>query len=64
MYASHNDFYRLIGLPGTTYGEEVGWRTDNMMDLEYSSHLAEDGRPCLCIEYHVAPVRNYYKING
>lgn len=64
MYASHNDFYRLIGLPGTTYGEEVGWRTDNLMDLEYSSHLAEDGRPCLCIEYHVAPVRNYYKING
>jgi hypothetical protein len=63
MYASHNDFYRLIGLPATSYGEEVGWRTDNMMDLEYTSHLAEDGRPCLCIEYHVSPVRGYYKIN-
>lgn len=64
MYASHNDFYRLIGLSGTTYGEEVGWRTDNLMDLEFTSHLAEDGRPCLCIEYHVSPVRGYYKING
>lgn len=64
MYASHNDFYRLIGLAGTTYGEEVGWRTDNLMDLEFTSHLAEDGRPCLCIEYHVSPVRGYYKING
>lgn len=64
MYASHNDFYRLIGLSGTSYGEEVGWRTDNLMDLEFTSHLAEDGRPCLCIEYHVSPVRGYYKING
>lgn len=63
MYASQNDFYRLIGLPGTTYGEEVGWTTDNMMDLEFSSHLADDGRPCLNIEYHATPVRGFYKIN-
>lgn len=63
MYASQNDFYRLIGLPGTTYGEEVGWTTDNMMDLEFSSHLADDGRPCLNIEYHATPVRGFYKIS-
>ena len=62
MYCSQNDFYRLINLPPTTYGEEVGWTTDNMMDLEYSSHIAEDGRPCLAIEYHATPVRDYYKI--
>lgn len=64
MYASHNDFYRLINLPATKYGDEVGWNSDNLMDMEYSSHLAEDGRPCLCIEYHATPVRDYYKFSG
>jgi hypothetical protein len=63
MYASHNDFYRLIGLPPTSYGEEIGWNMDNMMNLEYSAHLAEDGRPCISIEYHATPVRGFYKIN-
>lgn len=63
MYASHNDFYKLIGLAPTAYGEEIGWNTDNMMDLEYTSHLADDGRPCICIEYHATPVRGFYKIN-
>lgn len=61
-YCSQNDFYRLINLPPTSYGEEIGWTVDNMMDLEYSSHLADDGRPCLAIEYHTPPVRDYYKL--
>lgn len=63
MYASHNDFYKIIGLPPTAFGEEVGWNVDNMMDLEYTSHLADDGRPCIAIEYHATPVRGFYKIN-
>lgn len=62
MYASHNDFYHAIGLSGTKYGDEVGWNTDNLMDIEFTSHLAEDGRPCLCLEYHSTPIRDYYKI--
>lgn len=63
MYASHNDFYHLINLPGTKYGEEVGWNIDNLMDIEFTAHLADDGRPCLCLEYHSTPIRGYYKLS-
>lgn len=61
MYASHNDFYRLVGLPLVALGEELGWRTDHKMELEFTSDLASDGRPCLAINYQVAPIRGYYK---
>lgn len=62
MYASHNDFYKEIGLEPTTLGEELGWTTDNMLDLNFSSHLSEDGRPALYLDYIVSPKRNYYKV--
>lgn len=61
MYASHNEFYTLIGLEKTAFGEEIGWTAEYQLDIEFSSHLAADGRPALCIEYRTEPVRNYYK---
>jgi len=61
MYASQNDFYREIGLPPVALGEEVGWRTDTMMDIEFYSKLSENGIPCLALDYHVQPIRGYYK---
>lgn len=63
MYASHNDFYREVGLPITGLGEEVGWRSDHLLDIDFSSHLADDGRPCLAIDYRMSPIRGYYKFN-
>lgn len=61
MYASHNDFYKLVGLEKTAFGEEVGWTANDLLDIEFTSHLASDGKPCLCIEYRTEPTRNFYK---
>lgn len=61
MYASQNDFYRLIGLPPTVFGEEQGWRSDHHLDVSFSSHISDDGRPCLSLDYHMSPIRGYYK---
>lgn len=63
-YASQNDFYRLIGLPPVTFGEEHGWRVDHLMDVYFSSHLDENNNPTLSLEYYTTPIRGYYKING
>lgn len=60
-YASQNEFYHLIGLPPTKLGEELGWTSENLLELEFSSVLADDGRPCLSINYRVEPKTNYYK---
>ena len=63
FYASLGDFYHRIGLPATSYSEEVGWNSDKMMELQFSTTLSEDGRPCLAIDFAVAPVRDYCRVN-
>lgn len=61
--ASQNDFYALIGLESTGMGEDLGWTTDNMMDIFFSTHLSSEGQACLSLEYHSTPVRDYWKIS-
>lgn len=60
MYLSLNEFYYEIGLKQTELGNELGWNIDDgLLDIHYSSQIAEDGRPCLVLGYHVAPRYNY-----
>lgn len=61
MYASQNDFYNKIGLSASSLGEEFGWNTDRMLDISFSSHLTDDGKPCLVLNYTMSPIRNYWK---
>jgi Family of unknown function (DUF6353) len=59
-YATLSDFYELIGLPSTTYSMEIGWNTSELCELKFSTCLAEDGRPCISVEYSAYPIRDYY----
>lgn len=60
MYISLNDFYYEIGLRATDIGDDLGWNIANgLIDLEFSSQLAEDGTPCLVIGYRIAPRYDY-----
>lgn len=60
MYATLHEFYSLIGLPSTLYSSEVGWNNDNMLELQFSTVLSEDGKPCLSVGYATYPIRGYY----
>lgn len=60
MYASLNDFYNEVGLPPIKIGDDLGWNLDDgRINIDYSSHLAEDGTPCLAIGFTVAPKYEY-----
>lgn len=61
-YASLTDFYNEIGLSATSMSDEVGWNADKLLELKFSTVLSEDGRPCIAIDYAVAPVRDYYRL--
>lgn len=50
--ANLNDFYYLIGLNQTTVSGDFGWTSDKLMELKFSTVLAEDDRPCLTFEYN------------
>lgn len=59
-YVSLNEFYSEIGLKPTKIGDLLGWNIDyGYVELEFSSQIAEDGTPCLVIDYLVAPGYNY-----
>lgn len=56
MYASLGDFYNEIGLPPTTLSDELGWNLDDgQLEISYGSAISDDGRPCITLDYHVAP---------
>lgn len=60
MYVSLNEFYCEIGLNPTSIGDDLGWNIDHgYIDLRFSSQLADDGNPCLVIDYEVNPKYEY-----
>lgn len=61
-YASLTEFYDKIGLSGTAYSEEVGWNYDNLIAVQFSTTMSDDGRPCISIQYNTPPSRGYYKL--
>jgi Family of unknown function (DUF6353) len=58
-HANATFFYEEIGLPGTSWTDEVGWNNDQLLDLKYSTVLSPDGRPCIAIDFKVLPKSDY-----
>lgn len=58
-YASLNDFYHEVGLPRTSLSEELGWNTDQLLEIKVSATLSQDDRPCLAIDYNTQPYRKF-----
>lgn len=57
VYVTLDSFYDLIGLPYTSHSSELGWDSDRLLELQLSTVLSEDGRPCLAFGYnYVKPV--------
>jgi len=53
-YATFDDFYYMIGINPTASSSNVGWKSDRLMELQFTAVLTEDERPCLAFDY------NYY----
>jgi hypothetical protein len=54
-YAPLSYFYELIGLEPTGESDEVGWNTDELLEVGTSSGLAENGNPYLAIVFNTRP---------
>lgn len=61
-YESLSAFYDLIGLPATSYSDEVGWNSNELMDISFSTTLSTDDRPCIAIDFTVAPTHGYERM--
>jgi hypothetical protein len=60
MQATLEDLYDMIGLEHTANSDEYGWTSDRMLEIEFSSVLTKDGRPCLTLDYnYLKPLYGY-----
>ena len=54
-YASLNEFYDHLGLPHADIGDDIGWNVERLIDMDFSSHVADNGEPALVLNYKVRP---------
>lgn len=51
-YATMSDFYYMLGIPYTAHSGYIGWEADRLLELEFSTVMSEDNRPCLAFGYN------------
>lgn len=66
MYVSLNELYYELGIEDQfgQIGEDIGWNIDNgPIEVEFSSQLTKEGRPCLVLNYRVFPRYDYTNLH-
>lgn len=60
MWVDLNAVYDALGLPPTRLGAELGWSVnDSLIEFKFSTQIADNGAPCLVIDYEVTPGQDY-----
>lgn len=62
-YVSLNELYDELGLDHTSVGNDLGWNTNQLIDIDFSSQLNDNGEPSVVLDYLVAPKYDYYKFS-
>lgn len=57
--ASLSFFYDQVGLPPTRHSDEVGWNSNSLLEINYSTQMSTDNRPCICVDFVVGPITGY-----
>lgn len=63
-YVSLNTLYDILDISHTKLSEELGWsiNTNGSVELEVSAQIADDGQPCLVIDFSPMPIYDYWKL--
>lgn len=60
MYIPLNDLYYELNLERIKLGDDLGWNVEEgLIECAFSSQLADDGQPCLVMDFHVDPRTDY-----
>jgi len=51
-FATLTDFYDIIGLSPTSNSGELGWDSDRLMELMFTTTMSDAGEPCLAFSYN------------
>jgi hypothetical protein len=61
-YVSLSEFYDELGLDRTAISDDIGWNTNDLIDIEFHAAITDDEKPCLALDYQVNPKYDYWKI--
>ena len=60
-YAGISDFYSALNLDSPEIGDILGWTSDDLLELGFTSILAQNNQPVLSFLYDPVPQPHYYK---
>ena len=61
---SLNEFYDELELERIDLGDELGWRVDKgLIEIDFTSKIADNGKPCIVIDYINAPYYGFDKLS-
>lgn len=55
-FGTLNEFYSYLELSPIILGGEVGWEPEKLMDISFTTMIAENGEPVLVIDHHNIPM--------
>lgn len=58
-YVTLNEFYYSLGLKNIKFGDEMGWNTSHPIDVRFSTQQADNGKPCLVLDYTTGPMYGF-----
>ena len=62
-HASLTDFYDHIGLESTRFSDDVGWNSDELMEVQYSAVMLPGGtQAAIAISYNELPIKGFDRL--
>lgn len=52
LYVPMGELYYSLGLPATSQSGQMGWDSDRLLELEFTTTLSPDNVPCLAFDYN------------
>lgn len=64
-YISLSEFYDEVGLSHTSNSDDLGWNLgrDGQLAIDYHPVLADNGKPCLMLDFMVSPRYDYANLS-
>ena len=59
---SLNDLYSHLGLAQTAMGDELGWNSGALIEVEFLTVLSPEGVPAISLHLHTPPVTDWYRL--
>lgn len=59
--ADLNDFYDFVGLDRTDMGDLLGWNSDKLIELQFTTCMDDQQRPAISFSYKNPPRESYFR---